>query len=380
MPTPKARLYWIDHLRTLVIVLVVNLHCCVTYSHVGGWFINSEDQPSLLSTLIFGLWEAHLQSFFMGIMFFFAGYFAWGSLRRKGPAAFVGERFIRLGLPTLLFMLVIDPFVIAGINPWHDPHIPGFVKYFQFNLRSGHFVRGSGPMWFAFALLVFSLVWAFWRALRGRPEAGAMGEAPAPSGRAILLFALVLGLGSFLVRLVAPIGENVINMQLCFFVQYIAAFAVGLAAARHGWLVALAASPQARRAGWLAVIGGPILFVLLVVGGVGRNLGVVTGGWRWQAACYAFWEQATGVGLSLGLMALFSRRMNHEGPFLRWLADRSFGVYFIHTPILVALYLVLLPLGWPAWPNALLMTAIALPVAFVCADLLHRTPAIGKIL
>ena len=36
MPSPASRFAWIDNLRTLVIVLVVNMHACVTYSHVGG--------------------------------------------------------------------------------------------------------------------------------------------------------------------------------------------------------------------------------------------------------------------------------------------------------------------------------------------------------
>ena len=37
MSTTAARLPWVDHVRTLMIVLVVNLHACVTASHVGDW-------------------------------------------------------------------------------------------------------------------------------------------------------------------------------------------------------------------------------------------------------------------------------------------------------------------------------------------------------
>ena len=50
MPSaPTVRLPWIDHLRTLVVVLVVNLHACVTYSHVGDWYLKSEHEPALAS-------------------------------------------------------------------------------------------------------------------------------------------------------------------------------------------------------------------------------------------------------------------------------------------------------------------------------------------
>ena len=34
-----SRMAWVDNLRTAMIILVVNMHACVTYSHVGGWFL-----------------------------------------------------------------------------------------------------------------------------------------------------------------------------------------------------------------------------------------------------------------------------------------------------------------------------------------------------
>src|SRR5258708_38511031 len=94
-----VRVPWVDHLRTLVILLVVNMHACVTYSHVGSWYVLSEQEPSLGAKIPFILWQGHLQSFFMGLLFFVAGYFAHSSLARRGPAAFVRERLFRLGLP-----------------------------------------------------------------------------------------------------------------------------------------------------------------------------------------------------------------------------------------------------------------------------------------
>ncbi len=253
---PGHRLPWIDHLRTLVILLVVNMHACVTYSHVGGWYVLSEREPSLGSKIPFILWQGHLQSFFMGLLFFVAGYFAHGSLARRGPAAFVRERLFRLGLPTLLYMLVIHPFILLGLNPWHAQFAPAAKWYSKF-LLSGSFVGASGPLWFAFALLIFCLVLAAWRAM-GSSAAEIAGQVhvhppTSPSARALWLFALGLGCITFVVRLAQPIGANILNMQLCFFTQYVAAFATGLLAARHGWLVALASTACARKAAPLIV-------------------------------------------------------------------------------------------------------------------------------
>jgi glucan biosynthesis protein C len=85
-----------------MVVLVVNMHACVTYSHVGSWYVNEAPDPPLPIKLAFLFWQGHLQSFFMAILFLVAGYFAHGSLERRGPAGFVRERLVRLGLPTLL--------------------------------------------------------------------------------------------------------------------------------------------------------------------------------------------------------------------------------------------------------------------------------------
>jgi peptidoglycan/LPS O-acetylase OafA/YrhL len=385
-----ARLPWIDHLRTLVILLVVNLHACVTYSHVGDWYAMSEREPTLAEKVPFIIWQGHLQSFFMGLLFFISGYFAYGSLSRRGAGAFVLERLIRLGAPTLLYMLLIHPFILLVLNPWQKDFGPPDAFYTNY-LLSGQFVRSSGPLWFAFALLVFCLVFAAWHTLHSSRRSHSrcnyltavspiMGAAP--SITALWLFALGLAVGTFLVRLVQPIGTNVLNMQLCFFLQYVAFFIAGLLAARDGWMLRLANSPQARRAGWLALIGAPILLLTIILTGAmaTSTLTVFFGGWHWQAFALAFWEQFAGVGLSLGLLALFSRRMNYEKPALRWLSDRAFAVYVLHAPILIALFLLYRALPQNTLLLVGLLTVTALLASYALADLVRRIPGLRAIL
>lgn len=201
----SSRLPWVDYLRTAMIVLVVNLHACVTYSHVGGWYYMSDHEPTLAAKLPFILWEAHLQSFFMGLLFFLAGYFAHRSLVRRGAGTFVRERLFRLGLPTLFFMLVIHPFVLLGLNPWHADFGPKLAYYIEF-VRSGRFLGSSGPLWFALALLIFSMVFALWRWMHPLNAADSVAQSEAPSAGALLGFGAALGLVTFAMRLVQPLG------------------------------------------------------------------------------------------------------------------------------------------------------------------------------
>ena len=382
-PSP-ARTAWIDNLRTLMIVLVGNMHACVTYSHVGGWYRMEDPEPPMPMKIAFIFWQGHLQAFFMGLLFFLAGVFAHYSLARRGPAVFLRERGRRLGLPSLLFMLLLQPFMVYVLLG--HPHVadrPSLAVLYGRYLASGKVLSGNGPMWFALALLGFCVVLVGVRVWKQARVATANSAHGAPSGATLLGFGAVLVLSTFLVRLVQPIGTSVLNFQLCFFPQYIAAFAVGVAAGKHGWLEALAVSRRARIAGWLGAIGGPVVLAAVVaVGGPPPEYGPnpYVGGWHARAFALAAWEQFAGLGIALGLMAWFQRRGNFAGSVARWLSERAFAVYLLHAPVLVALTPLLRPLAINPFVGAALLTLTGLVASFALADAVRRAPGLQRIL
>ena len=220
MPTVPGRQPWIDYLRAAIIVLVVNMHACVTYSHVGSWYINEGPEPPLAEKIPFIFWQGHLQAFFMGLLFFLAGVFAQRSLQRRGPAAFVRERAFRLGLPSLLYMLVIHPFMVyVQLGHPRIPNRPSLGVLYKDYLLSGRVLSGNGPLWFALALLAFSVAFAGWRSLRPASRVEEGQTVRAPSTAALLLFGCILVSTTFAMRLVQPLGTNVLNFQLCFFLN-----------------------------------------------------------------------------------------------------------------------------------------------------------------
>jgi glucan biosynthesis protein C len=380
----QSRLAWIDNLRTLMIVLVVNMHACVTYSHIGSWYRMEEPEPAMPVKIVFMFWQGHLQAFFMGLLFFLAGVFAHQPLARRGPGAFLRERGRRLGLPSLLFMLLIQPFMVyVLLGRPQVPNRPSLATLYGGYLISGRFLGGSGPMWFALALLIFCVVFAGARAWRPASFPATGSPAIAPGGVALLGFGGLLVASTFLVRLVQPIGARVMNFQLCYFPQYIAAFAVGVAAGKHGWLEALATSRQARVAGWLGIIGGPVLLAALaVLGGPPPATGTnsYAGGWNARAFGLAAWEQFAGLGIALRLLAWFQHRCNGSGRVATWLSERAFAVYMLHAPVLVALTPALRPAAINPFVGAALLTLCGLMVSFAVADAAKRVPGLRSIL
>ncbi len=97
-----------------------------------------------LSTVVFAFYQSFTQGYFLGLLFLISGYFVAGSYDRKGFGRFVGDRFKRLVIPTLIFMIAITPFIeIVELGN----------KSTGFNLIG--FLSGTGPMWFAAALFGF---------------------------------------------------------------------------------------------------------------------------------------------------------------------------------------------------------------------------------
>jgi len=279
-------------------------------------------------------------------------------------------------VPLFLYMTVIHPFIVYVINPWNAKFPPlgqAYVEYF----RSGRFVRETGPLWFAEALLIFSVVLALASRSAKPLNPPIAGRTPQLKTVYLLALAVVLAAASFAVRTVQPIGKNIQNLQLCFFPQYIAAFGLGIWLARHGCtLDEVAQSPVAKRAGWLALVGGPIVLGgILICQRPYIRPGVeppILGGWNGFAAAYATWEQFAGLGLALGSMVLVRRFWADQTAWSEWLSARSFGVYVLHPPVIIAL--AVLFKGYSANPfvNAIVLSTTGIVGSYLVADLARR--------
>jgi surface polysaccharide O-acyltransferase-like enzyme len=147
-----------------------------------------------------------------------------------------------------------------------------------------------------------------------------------------------MAVGSFLVRLVLPIGTDVLNMQLCFFTQYILLFIVGILAYRGDWLMRM---PRAVGTSWLRlgfIALPPIWFAMIMLGSTALgDFEPFFGGFHWQSSAYAAWESFFCVAACVGLLVWFRERFDRQGRLARFLSDNAFAVYVFHAPIIVAL-------------------------------------------
>jgi peptidoglycan/LPS O-acetylase OafA/YrhL len=380
-PKVPTRLAHLANIRSLVMFLVVGTHSGVTYSGMGRWY-HVEGQPDRLdplSSALFGLQLSFMQAWFMGILFFLAAYFATRSLAKRGSRAFVKERLFRLGAPLLLYVFVMEPLVAWWFGEggrWHrELSLPRFWGGY---VIGGWFASGTGPLWFVEALLGFCLLYAAFRALSPRPPP--RPDAPPPRTRTLLLLVLCIGAAASAIRLVMPMGTAIANLQFPYFASYVVLFVLGIHAGEAGWLELL---PEAQGLRWFraALWGGiPAWFALMVAGGARTGRIPIEGGLHWQAFAFAFWEAFVAVAMSIGLVAFARRHLAADNRLTRALADTSFGVYFLHPPVLIGITVLLAPLAWPM----LAKHAVVWPLTYVAslgvAAVARRVPALGAVL
>ncbi len=311
-----------------------------------------------------------------------SAYFTPGSYDRKGGASFVRDRLVRLGIPVVIYDLLIQPLVVylAGGLPgsyW------GF--YGNFLLQT----RGiTGVVWFLAVLLLFDLLYAAWRVLTRHRRSASATHGTFPSSPAIAGFIFALGLVTFVVRIWWPAGwvfQLLPGLKVGYLPQYLSLYILGLVAYRRDWFFTLT-SRMARDWSLIALIVTLIFACLVTLPMLQRTSGPqqanlpIAGGFQWLSLCYALWESFVVVGVSMGLLVLFREHWNHQGRLAKELAADVYTVYLIHPVVLigfayafhvVALYPLL------KWAIAVVVT---IPLCFLISSGIRRIPLVNRVL
>ncbi len=371
MSTGK-RLVFLDNLKVLLIALVVFHHAGQAYGPTGGyWDIQDPSRFALL-----GPFFAVNASFFMALFFFISAYFFPQSYDKKGAGAFIGDKLIRFGIPVLIGLLVIVPaYQYFSFELFRGGQPMGFFDYL-INIFFGfgdnpHLANmpnwpelNYGPFWFILHLLVYSLIYALYRFIKGKIMAG---KAPrevrqkSPAVWSIILFVVMVTGITAVIRIRYPIDEWVgilgfIQAEPAHLASYAFMFIAGLLARRYGWLTNLKKS-----VGYVFLGIGAIMGILLFV------LYGVNGGYPQELrSAWVLYDTPMGIALCIGFIVLAREKLNTETKLWSYLSGNAFTVYILQQPVLVLLQAALLPVPL----NGLFKFLITGTAAFVICNLL----------
>ncbi len=357
MSEQTARVYYVDWLRVLAVLLLLPFHTLRVYN-LEPFYVKGAEVGAINYVLGFiDLWH-------MPLLFALAGASTFFALRKRSGRQYVSERFSRLGIPFLFgFFVLIPPQTWIGAR-FNSGYTESFLTY----ITSGDFLRwnvqdggdyygglGLGHLWFLLWLLMISLAalpLLLWARDRGAERFGRFARHLArPAGWLTAAAIILVGEG-----LPDLFGKNPFYYGAFFVLGY-----------------AIASSPdfaeKAERIRWLAIGLGSALCVAHLVTWQVRDalpdpsLGRI--GFAYGAAL-AVWM------MLVGFIGLGRRHLDRPSRALSYLGPASYPLYILHQTVIVVLaYLVVnLALAWPAeWA---LLLVLATTVTFALYEAIRR--------
>jgi membrane-bound acyltransferase YfiQ involved in biofilm formation len=154
----KERLHFVDNLRWLTVSLLILYHVALAYNTWGeaNYIFFSEVKPIASIVTLISPW-------FMPLMFLLAGVSSRFSLQKRGIKSFIKERFLRLGIPFVFGLLILNPILSYVADVSHNAYQGNylehygvyFTRYTDLSGYDGGFTFGH--FWFLLVLIIISL-------------------------------------------------------------------------------------------------------------------------------------------------------------------------------------------------------------------------------
>jgi glucans biosynthesis protein C len=376
-PTSRAtrrttpRLAWADNLKVVLVIGVIVGHATMAWTGVGNWVF---EEPRLREPLVSLLVVVSMMgaAFAMPLFFLLAGAFTPPSLERKGPARFLTDRIVRLGVPVVFYVVLLSPVI-----EYADPEAAGWDRGFVAFTWHIWWPPAWGPTWFLVVLLVFSVLYVAIRTLVPRRAHG-----PSPLRvRHLLALGVGLAVACFLIRIWVPIGEEPMPLRFALAQSpgWVLGFVLGALGGERGWFDPLdpVFARRTRHAAWGALAVFPVVFGALLATGV--DLDLLAGGGTPLSLLTAATEATLIVTVPFWILDLFRRRLDHQGRLGRAAGRAAFAAFVLHQLVLVGLVLATHALPWAPEIEYLLVSTLGVAGSFGLALLLLRIPGVARV-
>ncbi|KJF87771.1 acyltransferase family protein [Photobacterium leiognathi] len=302
----KAKRYdYLDNIKWVLTIIVILFHSAMTaYWNDIGYNLppvkaSMQYQYSILDTFV----KINV-SYFMSLFFFISAYFVLPSFEHKGAVKFILDKLKRLGLPTLMTLLVIFPimsteFAISNIK---DFFLSGNIEL--------------GVTWYCWTLFVFCGVFTLYSQISARNQK-VFVDKPIPSFWTILLFTIIMiPFNFFGLYLMKTLGSDFLGFHLLKnFPMYISMFYLGIMTYKYQWLDKL----ELKHAFygilmWIIAMS----FIKPIASGYGFDADMVTRGF-------------TVIGMSMFLLYCFKELFNTKGRWSSLLTRTAFAAYVVQN-------------------------------------------------
>lgn len=349
-----GRLVFLDVLRVLIISMVIVHHAAQAYGPTGGFWPVTDAATSNWFRPFYTVNAA----VGLGLLFLVAGFLLPGSYERKGRERFLKERWARIGVPLVFFVLLVNIPLAYLASGRPDP--AEFIR----SLYGGAWQGAYLHLWFLGHLLLYSALYVAWAGRAGLRRR--VRSLPPPSHGAILAFAAGLILVTWIVRWWFPVDDwvalfFVLPAEPANLAQYVSLFVLGILACRNDWFQRIP-----RRVGlvWLVVgVGAAAAVYSFQAFGLWEVLTAI-GGFDWRSLVRVSLEILICAGLSVGLVVAFREMFHQPRQFIAAMATASYAAYILHAFIVVGLQAAILQLVWPPGAKFAVVAVLGLFLSF----------------
>jgi glucan biosynthesis protein C len=363
--TPQ-REQWVDTLRVVLISGVIVVHTATAYvTDFAGYYYEDERVTNSVVSIAFALPALMGGIFGLGPLFVVAGWFSVRSLARRGPAGFVGSRLLRLGVPLVVFVLLVNP-LADYLGDLFKPDATSFLGQLA--------VTEFSIMWFVVALLACSLGYAALRSIR--PRSGARAR---PGRWSLVVAASVIGVGSLVVwQFTTLLDTDLMNVRVSAWTQAAVLFALGVMAAEAGWDGRLSRHTE-RRLGQATLAGMVLTLVVVSYTGARDELDLALTGLNWASLSFAVLYGVVSIAFTLWCLTWLRRRWPTHGPLITKAGRCSYATYLLHPVVLVSVMLAfrVVPVG--AQLKFVIVSIVAVPVCFAVGYAVTRLPGVSRV-
>jgi len=366
---PGQRQYWADNLRVLVIAVVVVWHTTSAYLGGSDWYYMDRTTSKVWTTAFFPAYVVSL--FALGPLFLVAGWFSARSLAHKGAAAFARGRLLRLGVPLIVFIFLIDRLAAYLGSVGEGAHVR-LADYLD-GRNGGPFEVGS--LWFVAALLTFSLGYALLRRVHMPPV-----ERRWSGPQVMAAAAVLIAVAAFLVWQKWPPGDasTFMRMQWELWPQGAGVFALGAWAGEGGNLDDLTA--RAARLGWIALAATAVFVAMAIYEKTQGKLGSALHSTGWVTMLGAVLYGIISVAFTVWLTAQIRAHWTGHGPLRARAGQASYATYVLHSLVLTAIMVIFTSIALAPELTFLVVAAVAVPACYLVGYAATRVPGLRKVL
>lgn len=367
------RLWYVDRLRVLVLVLVFTVHVCEVFNPWDEWHITNTQRSRVLGEIV-----VVLASWLMPLVMLLCGVSAWYSLQRRTNAEYVRERAVRLLLPLVVGTLLLVPPQVylerLRRGQFHGSFLSFYPTFFTGLYPDGNF--SWHHLWFLGHLFGYSIIaLPLFRLLqqpRGAPLLRAAARLCGARG-GVFWLAVPLILERQLLWGLFP-ERHMLTSDWSNHALLVVAYAYGFVLAGVPWL-RTAIDEQWRRA---LVVAGAGTFALTIgtwQGDLPTHMpppytGIYLLFWSLYALCAWAWMVA--------LLGLGRRWLNRDGPVTRYGREAGFAWYVFHQPVIVAIGFVVVTWQVGVGTKVAVLAVASAAGTLLATELARRVPFISQ--